>query len=138
VVIPLTRRPLGGARETLQWLRDLGVSIFYVTGRNENRWAETSAWLEHFGFPPGAGAFFRSEPAEPTRVYKTRVIRKIQEKHRVLFGVGDKRSDVWSYQACGIVAIRLGSDWARARAWIAEILKVEEILGPEITENDGN
>lgn len=121
-------KPLPTGRETVKWLDAQGITIFYVSSRPDNLLEASKTWIKKNGFPAGRDVIHKKERFEKSVNYKTRVIEEIKAKgYDVLFGVGDRDKDIISYDAAGIVAIKIepntDSDWARVRGEIEKILR---------------
>jgi len=121
-------KPLPTGRETLHWLDGQGITIFYVSSRPATMLEASKTWLKVNGFPPGEDVLHKEDKYEKSLKYKTRVIEDIKAGgYNVLFGVGDRDKDIQSYEAAGIIGIKLepnkDEEWKRARREIEEILK---------------
>ncbi len=119
-------RPLPGAREILQWLDGCGVKMFYLSSRPIERLPGTRRWLEHQGFPRGK-IIHKPYPQENRVDYKSREIGKIQEHYRIVFGIGDKDSDLAAYRRQGIIALSTDRSWWDLEALFKEILREHEV-----------
>jgi predicted secreted acid phosphatase len=121
-------KPIHGSREVLERIREKGVQIVYVSSRPASLLAASREWLGKHGFPE-APVHHKEEKYERSVKYKTRTIRGLQEKYDVLFGVGDRDSDMEAYGNCGIVAIRVdpekAGEWKRVEEEVGRILEKE-------------
>lgn len=115
-----------GSVEILNWLGGCGVKIFYLSSRPIGSIAQTRRWLDDHGFPPGQ-VIHKSNPRESRVDYKSREIRKIQDDCRVLFGIGDKLTDLRAYRKRGIIALDMGLWWWDREELFRDILNEEGI-----------
>jgi phosphoglycolate phosphatase-like HAD superfamily hydrolase len=118
-------KPIEKSREVLDWLNSKGIDIYYVSSRSQGCLKASIKWIEANKFPKGKWVYHR-KGFKRTLPYKTETIKEIQEKADVLFGVGDRDSDIEAYKNCGIKAIRVEAnsdkDWERVKTEIEKIL----------------
>ncbi|MBN2491186.1 MAG: hypothetical protein JXQ29_10100 [Planctomycetes bacterium] len=115
--------------------------VVYLTAREEAFRAETAAFLEAGGFPAGPLVMWDAWRDPISRVgSKTKKLLGLSgDWPWVMWGIGDRWSDVESYEACGVAGIVLDprADWQRDRArggrgWVARNWKeVERIVAGE-------
>lgn len=83
--------PMPGAKEFLDYARSRGVTVFYVTNRDEDERPGTRANLERVGFPLDPNVetlLLRSDSSD-----KSPRRRQVAEKYRLLLLVGDDFND---------------------------------------------
>jgi len=112
-------------RETLWRIHRRGVAIFYLTARPIRRLEDTRRRAVEYDYPPGE-IIMKENGEELIRDYKIRMVKKIQESHRVLFGVGDTEVDMEAYAACGITALHLES--SSDQGWVGLRPRIEDLL----------
>lgn len=115
--------PMANAQPVLQKLASRGIAIFYVSHRRISYLAETKKWMARYEFPPGAGLYL-CDRDESKFQFKTRIIQMLQKDYDILFGLGDRGSDMKSYSACGIIALRVASP----SAWLVADQRIQEIV----------
>jgi predicted secreted acid phosphatase len=117
--------PIDKSREVLKWVEAQGIDIYYVSSRNQSCVEASIKWLEDNGFPKGKQVCHQKSPQKSVP-YKTKTIKRIQEKADVLFGVGDSDTDVEAYNNCGIKAIQVkansSDDWDRVKTEIEKVV----------------
>jgi predicted secreted acid phosphatase len=117
--------PIVKSREVLSWVDAQGVRIYYVSSRNQGCLDASRKWIEQNGFPKGARIVLQKRPQKSVP-FKTEAIKEIQGEADVLFGVGDRDSDIEAYGNCGIKAIKVevnsDKDWERVRTEIEKVL----------------
>ncbi|MFH1037678.1 MAG: HAD family acid phosphatase [PVC group bacterium] len=114
--------PVLGALETIKWIKSREITIVYLSARTTDRREETEWILQKWDFPSGR-LILKEDPDEESSLYKTREIRSLQEQYNVLFGVGDKDTDLIAYTACGITDFFVDGDWDAVRVRIEEYLE---------------
>ncbi|MCX6357110.1 MAG: hypothetical protein NT045_04410 [Candidatus Aureabacteria bacterium] len=119
--------PSNKAREVLTWVSGQGVDIYYVSSRSQQCLEASTEWIEDNKFPKGKGVYHR-EGFKKTTDYKTDTIRKIQCKADVLFGVGDRESDMDVYKSRRIkpIQVEVTSD----KSWESARVEIEKIISP--------
>lgn len=118
-------KPIEKARETLAWVSGQGVDIYYVSSRPQKCLKASMKWIEDNRFPKAAWVYHRKGFSGSVE-YKAEVIEKIKERADVLFGVGDRDTDLEAYKNSGItpIMVEAGSDkaWEKARTEIEKIV----------------
>ncbi len=118
-------KPVLKSRETLKWVEQQGIKIFYVSSRETIVLEATKWWLREHSFPEGE--VYHRKPFARSLKYKIDTIRTIQKSYDVIFGVGDRDRDIAAYQTCGIAAIKVAksseTDWDRVKSEIAELIR---------------
>jgi phosphoglycolate phosphatase-like HAD superfamily hydrolase len=118
-------KPIEKSREVLDWLSAQGIDIYYVSSRSQGCLKASIKWIEENKFPKGKWVYHR-KAFQRTVDFKTGAVKEIQEKADVLFGVGDRDSDIEAYKKCGIKAIKVkansNKDWERVKTEIEKIL----------------
>jgi len=96
-------QPLEGSVEVLSDLSKKHI-ILYLTARHEIFSEHTLLWLKHHNFPQGDVLFWNLTdfPFTDEEYKKKRISLLKNKKIKVLFGVGDKESDLNAYSAFGI------------------------------------
>ncbi|MCX6348408.1 MAG: hypothetical protein NTV79_02750, partial [Candidatus Aureabacteria bacterium] len=130
--------PMPNCRDRLQWLVSRRVAIFYVSARRADRLDQTTWWLAHNGFPPGAGIYL-SDNSGDAIAFKVGIIERLTKDYNILFGVGDRDSDMEAYRRGGVAALHVNqpSDWLALDRQIREIVdaaSVEKPSGLDITK----
>jgi predicted secreted acid phosphatase len=125
----LQDKPVEKAREVLKWVSDQGIDIYYVSSRSQKNIQASLKWLEQNGFPKAKWVYHR-KGFKKSADYKTDAIKEIQGKEDVLFGVGDRDTDIEAYHNCGIKAIKVeassNKDWERVKKEIEKILSEKQ------------
>lgn len=88
---------IAGVLELYSTARELGVAVFFVTGRHEDQRAATEANLRAVGFAGWAGLDMRprGDGHPSAAVFKTEVRRRISDEgYVILANVGDQESDL--------------------------------------------
>ncbi|MCX6348272.1 MAG: hypothetical protein NTV79_02055 [Candidatus Aureabacteria bacterium] len=112
-------------RQTLWRIHRRGVAIFYLTARPILSLEDTRLRQVEYDYPPGE-IIMKEDGMEDTKGYKIRMIRRIQESHRVVFGIGDTEIDMEAYAACGITALHLKP--SSNQTWIDLRPRIEDLL----------
>jgi len=131
-----TDKPIEKSREVLRWVSDQGVDIYYVSSRSQRCLNASKKWLEDNKFPKAKWVYHRKS-YKSSADYKSEVIKKIQERADILFGVGDRDTDAEAYKKCGItpIIVEANSDkaWEQAKGQIEKIV-AESKAGNPVTE----
>jgi predicted secreted acid phosphatase len=118
-------KPIEKSREVLDWVSAQGIDIYYVSSRSQGCLKASIKWIEDNKFPKGKWVYHR-KGFKRTLPYKTETVKEIQGKADVLFGVGDRDSDIEAYKNCGVKAIKVNAnsnkDWERVKKEIEKIL----------------
>jgi hypothetical protein len=83
--------------------------LVYLTGRPERCRADTLAWLDHHGLPPGPLMMRRSRDFRPSRVAKLEQLRRLATKRTVAVAVDDDAQVCDAYEGAGFRVLR--ADW---------------------------
>jgi hypothetical protein len=83
--------------------------LVYLTGRPERCRADTLAWLERHGLPPGPLSMRRSRDFRPARVAKLELLRRLARTRTVAVAVDDDTQVCDAYEGAGFRVLR--ADW---------------------------
>jgi predicted secreted acid phosphatase len=126
----LQDKPIEKARELLRWLEKQKIRIFYVSSRNQSCYEATRRWLENNGFPPGERLCLMKR-VQSSVLYKTDTIKDIQRSENVLFGIGDRDSDITAYRNCSVKAIKVKANsetvWERVAKEVKKIVNASSV-----------
>jgi hypothetical protein len=107
--------------------------VVYLTGRPERCRADTLAWLDRHGLPPGPLSMRRSRDFRPSRVAKLEQLRRLARRRTVAVAVDDDAQVCDAYERAGFRVLRAG--WMatappplRARGRAASPEDVERVL----------
>jgi hypothetical protein len=87
--------------------------VVYLTGRPERCRADTLAWLDRHGLPPGPLSMRRSRDFRPSRVAKLEQLRRLARRRTVAVAVDDDAQVCDAYERAGFRVLRaawMGSD----------------------------
>lgn len=90
-------QPIASILDLFHYIKNKGITIFFVTGRKEKDRAITQEHLETAGFKGGRFLFFRPTygPKPHAAIYKTKVRKRIEDKgYTILASIGDQESDL--------------------------------------------
>ena len=95
--------PYTGVKELIQWLIDKGISVIYLTGRDEpNMSAGTVQSFINHGLPTEAGTrfFFKPDFNEPDLEFKLKAMKEINEAGRVVLAVENEPGNANIIKRC--------------------------------------
>ncbi len=111
ILYEMELEPFSHAVEALHRMKKLGYEIVYLTARPRifnTRYGEinieeiTRKWIDKYGFP--SGRLFISN-GEKAMLFKTKALEEIAKARPPLYGIGDRKSDIFSYRSHGITPI---------------------------------
>ena len=80
--------------------------VVYVTGRPERCRADTLAWFERHGLPPGRLSMRRPRDFRPARVAKLELLRSLSRDRAVAVVVDDDEQVCDAYESAGFRVLR--------------------------------
>jgi len=80
--------------------------VVYVTGRPERCRADTLAWFDRHGLPPGTLSMRRGRDFRPARVAKLELLRRLAADRTVAVVVDDDEQVCDAYEAAGFRVLR--------------------------------
>jgi FMN phosphatase YigB (HAD superfamily) len=97
--------------------------VVYVTGRPERCRADTLAWLERHGLPPGRLWMRTRDDRRPARTTKPELLRRLARGRTVRVVVDDDQLVCDAYERAGFRVIR--ADWMAKAAVLDEAQESE-------------
>jgi hypothetical protein len=82
--------------------------VVYLTGRPEHCRADTLAWLDRHGLPPGPLSMRRGRDFRPSRVAKLEQLRRLARRRTVAVAVDDDVQVCDAYERAGFRVLRAG------------------------------
>lgn len=97
--------------------------VVYVTGRPERCRADTLAWFDRHGLPPGELRMRRERDRRPARVAKPELLRELARGRVVAVVVDDDQQVCDAYEKAGWRVLRAG--WMSAQPTLVEVQEQE-------------
>ncbi|MBN2054130.1 hypothetical protein JW905_04370 [bacterium] len=117
-------QPIPGAKQVLDEFVHRGISIIYLSSREDTLQQATENWLKEHGFPSGQ-VLLRPRYGK-TLEFKVERVSALRSRFDILFGIGDRESDKSAYEMAGVRALLLDSPtregWERVLAALAGVL----------------
>ena len=82
--------------------------VVYLTGRPERCRADTLAWLDRHGLPPGPLSMRRGRDFRPARIAKLELLQRLARTRTVAVVVDDDAQVCDAYEAAGFRVLRAG------------------------------
>jgi len=82
--------------------------VVYLTGRPERCRADTLAWLDRHGLPPGSVSMRRSRDVRPSRVAKLEQLHRLARRRTVAVAIDDDPQVCDAYERAGFRVLRAG------------------------------